>query len=229
MFEASFRFKQFAVTDRRSGMKVGTDGVLAGALAFLDKPDGKVIDIGAGCGVIALMIAQRYPQSTVEAVEIDSGAAADLRENVAASPWTDRIRIIEDDYSRLEGTYDLIVSNPPYYNNGDISPDVARAMARHARSLSPIGLVDFASRCLSHLGRLSMIIPVEMAERVGEAAAFARLALSRRIDVSTSVRRGITRSFLEFSKDSRVIPVISRLDTNSAEYRELTREFYLNH
>lgn len=224
----TFRFKQFALTDRRCGMKIGTDGVLAGALATLLRPDGRVADVGAGCGVIALMIAQRYPDATVDAVEIDPGAACDLRVNVANSPWAGRINVVEGDFNAIHGTFDLIVSNPPYYNNGDVAPDASRALARHAASLSPLSLVDFAVSRLAPGGVLAMIVPADAAADVEEAAVFARLSLARRVDVATSRRRGVTRTFIEFSADPYASPQSATLSTDSEEYRALTRDFYLD-
>lgn len=229
--DITFRFKQFAVTDKRCGMKVGTDGVLIGALAEIDSCDRtiNVADIGAGCGLISLMIAQRFPNALIDAVEIDSDADADLRINIDASPWKDRIRAINADFCDLTDSYDLIVSNPPFYKNGEISPEAQRAVARHSGRLSPLSLVDFSTAHLKSTGLLSMIIPVENADEVEAHALFSRLYLKRRVDISTSRRRGITRSFLEFSKFDRNSPSFSTLSTDSDAYRELTREFYLKH
>ena len=227
--EITFRFKQFALTDRRCGMKIGTDAVLAGVLSTLCRDDGAVADIGAGCGIIALMLAQRYPLARIDAVEIDHGAASDLRENVEFSPWKDRVRCVEDDFSSLDGAYDLIVSNPPYYNNGDVAPDLSRATARHAGSLSPGSLVSFAVTHLNPGGRLAMIVPTESVSDIESRAVFGRLSLARRTDISTSPRRGITRSFLEFSNDLSVTPCVGGLVAGSEEYRRLTHDFYLKY
>lgn len=223
----TFRFRQFALTDRRCGMKIGTDAVVAGVLADMAAPEGRVADIGAGCGIISLMIAQRFPSATVDAVEIDAGAFLDLKENVDNSSFKSRLNPVEGDFNLLTGPYDLIVSNPPYYNNGEVAPDASRAIARHARGLSGFSLLDFAVSKLSAEGKLAMIIPSVIAEEVEAEAIFKRLYLSRRVDVATSRRRGITRSFLEFVRSASVIPSKSTLEVNSDEWAELTREFYI--
>ena len=98
-----FRFKQFALTHQRCAMKIGTDGVLLGAWAELPEATGTVADVGAGCGLIALMLAQRYAQASITAVELDPDAAQDMRANVAASPWSERVAAIESDFTALQG------------------------------------------------------------------------------------------------------------------------------
>lgn len=222
-----FRFKQFSLADGRCGMKIGTDAVAVGALARGPERCLRVADIGAGCGVIALMLAQRMPSATFDAVEIDPGACADLRENIAASPWPDRVRAVDGSFCSLEGQYDLIVSNPPYYMNGEAAPDRARAGARHAGTLSALSLADFAAFHLAPDGILAVIVPAELAEATEARAAFNRLALSRRIDIITSARRGVSRTFLEFSADRSVIPSIATLAVGSDEWKTLTAEYYL--
>lgn len=231
----TFRFKQFAVTDRRCGMKVGTDAVLIGALAIgestadvnMDFGTIKVADIGAGCGIIALMIAQRFPMFVIDAIEIDSGAVADMRINVSDSPWSDRINVIEGDFNELSGSYDYIISNPPYFCNGEVAPETNRAIARHAGSLSPASLVEFASGHLSPSGSLSMIVPSEAVGDIIAVASFKKLEISRQIDIATSPRRDVTRSFLEFVRIPSAKPLRKRLNLNGDEYRTLTRDYYL--
>lgn len=225
----TFRFKQFAVSDSRCGMKLGTDGVLAGALVNTDSESARIADIGAGCGIIALMMAQRFPSAEVDAIEIEPEAAADLKQNVENSPWNDRINVINDDFLHINNIYDLIVSNPPYFKNGELSPESKRATARHAGNLSPELLVEFADRCLTKAGTLAVILPTDNAEAFISKGIFRRMALKRRIDIATSKRRGITRSFIELSKDTTVMPEISSLSTDTDEYRELTKDFYLNY
>ena len=223
----SFRFKQFAIADSRCGMKLGTDGVLAGALARLGEGARLIADIGAGCGIIALMLAQRFEGATIDAVELDGGAFEDLKANIEASPWKGRVTPIMGDFAQLLGPYDLIVSNPPYFLTGETAPDASRAAARHAGSLSAASLVDFAAERLTPGGMLSMIIPSESAAQIEEKAVFCRMALQRRVDIATSARRGVSRTFLEFSNDLSVVPRVEKLYLNSDEYRSLTREFYL--
>ena len=118
-------------------MKVGTDGVLLGAWAEV-KSSPKILDIGTGTGLIAIMLAQRYPLSQITAIEIDEAAAAQAKMNVARSPWTKRIQVICNDFSlfRTESKYNLIVSNPPYFVDALNCPDKQRNMARHTCELN---------------------------------------------------------------------------------------------
>lgn len=228
-FAPTFRFKQFAVTDRRCGMKVGTDGVLLGAWCGCPDATGStVLDVGAGCGLIALIMAQRFPDAAITGVEIDNGAVEDFRDNLANSPWESRIMIRHQDFLGIEGQWDVIVSNPPYFTNGATAPDSRRALARHAEGLSPVSLIDFAAGHLTTDGTVSLILPVEEADALIGHAAFMRLHLSRRADVGTSPRRGVTRCMLEFSKQNPPEVEHTEIFVNSARYKELTKDFYLH-
>ncbi len=232
-FEPTFRFRQFAIDDRRCGLKIGTDGVMLGAWACCPRPYGHILDVGAGSGLIALMMAQRYPGARITAVELDGESAKDMRLNIAQSPWPDRIEALECDFRSAEGLYDLIVSNPPFFTTGERAPEAARALARHAGALSPVSLIHYATRHLSPGGRLSMVIPVEKTSHgdtcsvLETEAAVARLALVRRTDVSTSPRRGVTRSLMEFSNVPGEPAARSVIEVGSDEYKELTSQFYL--
>lgn len=224
----TFTFKQFALTDRRCAMKIGTDGVIVGALCSLPKDAVRVADIGSGSGLISLMIAQRFPKVSIDAIEIDENACMDLRTNVDASPWKDRIRCINADFESITEKYDLIVSNPPYFTSGQTSPDSSRALARHANNLSALTLIDFAATHLTEIGALVMIIPSSEAAGAIESAIYKRLYLALRTDIITSGRRGITRSVLQFVRDPLVVPEISVLDSSSKTFKDLTADFYLN-
>ncbi len=230
-FDPTFTFKQFAVSDRRCGMKVGTDGVLIGAWAGIpnDCVAPKILDVGTGCGLIALMMAQRFNKAMITAVEIDSEAAKDAAENIAQSRWADRINLINADFHETEGRYDLIVSNPPFFVNGESAPDASRALARHADSLSPISLIEWGASHLTEKGLLAFIAPWELSQDISVKVAFSRLNLCRRVDVATSERRGVTRTLWELA--ARIPDLREPCDTltvNSSEYAELTKDFYLH-
>lgn len=155
-----FIFKQFRVSHSASAMKVGVDGVLAGAWVRL--PDvGRVLDAGSGCGLIALMCAQRNCAVEIDAVDCDPGSAAEASANYLASPWADRIRQLTGDWTDTQCRYDLIVSNPPFFESGIAAPDTARLISRHAATLSPRTLLRNAPRMLAPGGSLAMISPYD--------------------------------------------------------------------
>lgn len=162
-----FTFKQFHVDHDRCAMKVGTDGILLGAWAPIERAH-RVLDIGTGCGLIALMLAQRSrPECLIDAVELDINAAQQARENAAASPWGERVTIIESaiqDYRAAP--YDLIVSNPPYFVAGQSFSDPARALARHTGALDSHGLLAACDRLLSPNGQVALVLPTAMADEI---------------------------------------------------------------
>lgn len=226
MFEPTFRFKQFGVSDSRSGLKVGTDGVLLGAWADVAGAR-SVLDAGAGCGLIALMVAQRNPEARITGVDINPGAVEDMRENVAESPWADRIETVLGDYRNITGEFDLIVSNPPFFTNGELAPEASRAAARHAGRLSPLTLPAFAAMHLAENGRLAFIAPSELDEAVETEAALARLWVERCDHVSTSPRRGVTRTLWQLTRNACPLPSSQLIEIKGESYQRLTRDFYL--
>lgn len=143
-------------------MKVGTDGVLLGAWSTLptDTPL-RILDIGTGTGLIALMLAQRYPLSTIDAIEIDPDAARQAADNATTSPFARRVNIIHADLRHFtpDTRYDAIVSNPPYFASSLPCPDPARTAARHDTTLTLSDLVSHTARLIRPGGTLSVILP----------------------------------------------------------------------
>ena len=256
-----FAFRRFTVRQDRCAMPVGTDGVLLGAwTAALLRSLGAgaaslhCLDVGTGTGLIALMLAQALPQAVVEAVEIDPDAAAQAVQNVAASPWPDRIRVHAlalDGYdSRLPaapagtapGTaterdaagaaFDLIVSNPPFYDATLKPADAARAMARHNDALTWDALMRFAARRLTPGGLLSLVCPTAALGDVFAAATLAGLAPSHLTDVTTRLASPPKRTLAAFGRHAGAVER-TRLDLRDAEgrytdaYRALTADYYL--
>ena len=228
-----FQFKQFTIHQQRSAMKVGTDGVLIGAWASVRANDRTILDIGTGTGLIALMLAQRNPEAEVVAVDIDSESAAQARDNVAASPWSDRVTVeecaVQDFVSDLK--FDLIVSNPPYFVDSQKCPDGSRNTARHTDTLSFSELMKAAERLLAPDGRFAVIVPAESAMSV---IAAGNMHLVRRCDVRTKPSAQPKRVMLEFSPRFEGAALREELTigdgTNggySPEYVALTRDFYL--
>lgn len=229
-FSPTFSFKEFAIDDRRCALKTGTDGVLLGAWAELPCGGKTILDVGAGSGLICLMLAQRFADSELTGVEIDPDSVADMRRNIRHSPWVNRINAIQADFQIVEGCFDLIVSNPPFFSTGEKAPDASRARARHAGTLSPVSLIRYAKTHLATHGRLAMICPVENGGSCGELimeAALCGLYPSKLTYIYTSPRRGVTRALIEFTTKASPMPAADMLMIGSEEYKSLTKDFYL--
>ena len=218
-----FRFKQFAVRQDRCPMKVGTDGVLLGAWAEVRPGDRRMLDVGTGTGLIALMLAQRSA-ARITAVDVDAECATQAAENFAASPWADRLDAVAVAVQRYDPVerFDLIVSNPPYYVDSLLSPDEGRNTARHAAGL-PFGELAAA---------VVVLPPVEM-QRF-RSAALGRLYPVRWTEVYSTPRRGVRRILAEFCttpvpppEPSRLVIELGGSDSYTEDYRRLTGDFYL--
>ena len=228
-----FRFKKFTVRHDRSSMKVGTDGVLLGAWADVTGA-ARVLDVGTGCGVIALMIAQRTPETTVvTGIDIDEMSVCQARENAAASPWAGRVDIIAADVrSYSGGRFDLIVSNPPFHEEDTACPVAARHAARHTDSLSYQELTHAASRLLADDGLLSVVLPADARSRFVAAAINAGLYLTRLTAVHTKPGIPPKRVLMSFSRrqsETREDSLFIEAEdgTFSPDYVSLTKDFYL--
>ena len=217
-------------------MKVGTDGVLLGAWANCNHCR-SILDVGAGTGLIALMIAQRNQQCSVTAIEIDPPAALQALENVNASPWHGRIEVMEADLKLWVPSdrrkFDLIVCNPPFFAKSLKNPDVQRSKARHDDDLPLIILIPKASELLTPDGRVAMILPVERLNEALEIAAACGLVNIRRTNVRGNPGTAIRRVLLEWGRHGTpsetgelVIETESR-GIYTTEYQQLTKDFYL--
>ena len=246
---AGFTFKQFEIQQDRCAMKVGTDGVLLGAWA---EGGQRILDIGSGTGLISLMMAQRFPEAQVWGIDIDPDACMQARENVAASPFADRVGIAccalqnlseehlvrgsEELMEMKEGEgnlFDAIVSNPPFFVNGLKNPDSKRAMARHSDSLPFPVLMKGVRRWLSDEGVFSAIVPADVLESFVSEAYCSGLSLVRQCGVKTVERKQPKRYLVAFSKrrtgmmDKRT-EIMTDSDGNRSEwYAKITEEFYL--
>lgn len=215
-------------------MKLGTDGVLLGAWARLPYPGASAaIDAGAGCGIVALMLAQRFPALTVTAVECDAGACADAADNFAASPWPGRLHLRHESFAVTTACTDMIVSNPPFFLTGEHAPRQSRAAARHADTLSPFTLIDSATSLLRPGGSLSFISPADQLDDIVEHAAFARLHLRRRCMVSTTETKPPRRILWEFGTADGPVEYTSLTlrcpdGSRHPDYITLCKNFYLN-
>jgi tRNA1Val (adenine37-N6)-methyltransferase len=231
---ADFRFKQFTVKQNRSTHKVGTDGVLLGAWADIQAAD-RILDIGTGTGLIALMLAQRTPQNVIiDAVEIVEEDAHQAMGNVQHSPWPSKINVhhtsIQDFHP--EHRYDLIVTNPPYFINSLLPPEKKRGQARHTHGLSFEELLLAVKILLKKSGKLAIILPQQEGLQFIQLAHFHQLYCIRQVDFRSRVQKPVERLLLEFGENPEPIHREELIlhgddDAWSEDYQDLTREFYL--
>ena len=231
-----FQFKQFSVNQDRCAMKIGTDGVLLGAWTPINNNPFSVLDIGTGTGIIALMLAQRSNAEQIDALEIDEEAYEQCVENFELSPWGDRLfcyhASLEEFVEEIEDTYDLIISNPPFYSEDYKTPDEARDLARFADALPFEDLVEAAYLLLSENGIFSVIIPYAAEENFIALAKHSLLFPLKITRVKGTLTTEIKRSLLAFTRVEQT-PIIDELIIETArhqytpEYIELTKEFYL--
>jgi tRNA1Val (adenine37-N6)-methyltransferase len=233
----SFRFKQFFIEDAKCAMKVGTDGVLLGAWC----PTGtRILDVGTGSGLIARMLMQRCPEAEVEGIDIDAAAVEQACEN-GVRAFQARL---QDWRLEIEDYYDLIVSNPPYFQNSLKNPDEGRKTARHTDTLPFAELVKHCARLLSEDGQLALILPAEAEAEVRQLAAVEGLYLTRVTRVYSKENKKPKRVLLAFQfqisnflsqgndyckfqilEDALILE--DEKGGRSAAYSELCREFYL--
>lgn len=228
-----FQFKQFTVWHDRCAMKVGTDGVLLGAWADAENAS-RILDVGTGTGLIALMLAQRNSLARITAVEIDEEAAEQARINVAHSPWAERIDVVCKNFRffETEDKYNLIISNPPYFVDALNCPDKQRNMARHTCELNYELLFQRSSRLLCEQGRVCVIIPAEVEQTVVATAWKYGLFPSRLLRVFTKPGKPCRRVLLSFCSQDKgcmeeVLYIEAEQNRFTPEYIALTREFYL--
>lgn len=230
-----FRFKQFRVTDDGATMRVGTDGVLVAALAPT-LPRGRILDIGTGCGVVALILAQHNPNSTVDAVEIDGQSAAVAAQNFANSPWSERLRVFgtsAQEFARTASGYDLIVSNPPFFADSLKSPHEKRNLARHNDSLTFDELATAVKQLLSPEGRFTAILPCNEADTLAETARNKGLFLLNSCNIYSKPQGNALRKVITMGSMETVETKISELYIHnsdgsfSEQYRSLTSDLYL--
>ncbi|MBL4939932.1 MAG: methyltransferase [Lutibacter sp.] len=236
MTNKSFQFKQFSVQQDKTAMKVGTDGVLLGAWVDLESKPLSVLDIGAGTGLIALMLAQRSDAELIDAVELNDEAYEQTVENFENSDWGDRLfcyhASLQEFSNEIDDTYDLIVSNPPFYTSTYKELSKERAMARHAESLPYHELLSSVAKLVSENGSCAFIIPYDATTNFIALAKENKLFPFRITHVKGTHNSPLKRSLLQFSfhekaiKKSELVIEIARHHYTSA-YIELVKDFYL--
>ena len=227
-----FRFKQFSVRHDRCAMKVGTDGVLLGALGSVDGK--RILDIGTGTGLIALMAAQRNPEADVLGIDIDESAVAQAIENVAESPFSRRIECILQDVLTFESEapFDAILCNPPFFTEDTLPDNRSRALARNNKCLPFPQLIKKVAVLLAENGTFSLIVPSALAQEIVGLCMENGLHLIRRCQIHTTARKPPRRTLLEFSRQNRscemqTLCLVADDGTRSQQYQELTKDFYL--
>jgi len=229
-----FQFKQFSIEDDRCAMKVGTDAVLLGAWVDVSKAR-KILDVGTGCGIIALMLAQRTDEDVrIDAIEIEKQDAIQALENSNQSTWAKRIKVTHQSLQRFKGTesFDLIVSNPPYFVNSQLPPTADRAKARHTQSLSYQELIDHSIRLLDKEGRLAVVLPYAEGKDFINHASVSGLICIRQLAFYSRKDKPQERWLFEFALIPKPL-VTEQLtlhgegETWSPEYKALTKSFYL--
>lgn len=242
-----FRFKNFSVTNEKSAMKVNTDGVLLGAVLTVKPSDRHILDVGTGTGTIALMVAQRLSalsgetprEAMIEAIDIDEASAEEAALNFQASSWSSVLsarHISLDDYILSDGCagrFDLIFSNPPYFEDSLQAPAARRNKARHTTSgLSYRELLEFSSSALTADGRFSIVLPAETEQNLLRHARMCGLFPFRTVRVRTVPRKAPGRIIVEFSRIRTENPedlmlTIQNEGRYTEEYLSLTHDFYL--
>ena len=228
-----FTFKQFTIRHDRCAMKVGTDGVLLGAWTDVSHSC-RLLDIGTGTGLIALMLAPRCPKASITAIDIDAEAVEQAHENILSSPWKDRVEVLLQDICTFPANqqFDSIVSNPPYFIDSLKCPDSQRNTARHTDTLDAKRLLESVARLLSDNGRFSIILPAEQTDLLIQSAYTQGLYPSRQTAVITRPGLSPKRILMEFQKKKEAFhpdELIIELERHvySEGYIALTKDFYL--
>ena len=234
-----FTFRQFFVAHDKCGMKVSTDGIILGAAAPLP-PDGRVLDIGSGSGLISLMLAQRlHARGTppvIDAIELEATAVEQSRDNIAESPWPDSITVHHADILHwcggTESRYRVIVSNPPFYTPGPGCRNPARGMARYTGTLTHEGLLLSAKKLLATDGLFCVILPAETGHEFTRLAQACGWHLRQRLTITEYALRAPHRLLLVFSllageTAQRTLVIRDPSGKYSDDYQALTGEFYL--
>ncbi|QEM09254.1 tRNA1(Val) (adenine(37)-N6)-methyltransferase [Mucilaginibacter rubeus] len=229
-----FRFKQFSVDQTGCAMKINTDGVLLGAMAGESQPL-SVLDIGSGTGVIALMLAQRFTDAVIDAVEIDEQAATTAKGNFSKSPFDSRLTLYANGFEQFfkdypEKRYDLIISNPPFYIKSLQSPGIKTNLAKHAADGFFEKLISIVAMHLAEQGTSWLILPVDTADLVKNLAVHHKLHLQKIITVHSFKDDAAHREILAFGKnDVHVITnkfvIYDEPKVYTETYQEVLKDF----
>lgn len=229
-----FQFRQFFVGQQHCAMKVGTDGVLLGAWATGGH---HILDIGTGTGVVALMMAQRFPSADIDAIEVDHDAAEQATDNVRQSPFASRVTVTHTALQNFHPSapYDSIVCNPPYFLNSLKAPEASHSLARHAGddSLTFRDIFVFAKANTTDTGVVNVVVPTLSQEALETEAYLLGFRKKRELLLRTTPRKPLSRVLVTFSRSShspaeRSEQCLTNADgSRSAWYQQLTADFYV--
>lgn len=198
MSDKPFAFRHFSIEQDRCAMKVGTDSMVLGSWATCP-PEGNVLDLGTGTGVLSLMIAQRYPNLIIDAIEIDRSASLQAKENILNSAWADRVTVVPAAVQAWHaGPYDVVISNPPFFGGLFDSPHAGRIKARAGVGLSPTLLIQQISRLLAPEGLLAIVLPID--PRWMSAFENGGLYIHQRLNVKDRPHKEARRMYLLLKK-----------------------------
>lgn len=230
-----FHFKKFSVDDRLTAMKVGTDGVLLGAWGAGGE---RILDVGTGSGLIALMMAQRFGSAMVTAIDIDRDSCLQAKANVAESPYADRVEIRHVSLQELAqsepaGAFDAILSNPPYFKNSLHSHDSKRNLARHADTLSMHDLVKCSKHLLAPRGTLCAICPESVKEELESESIIYGMTVRNSVELKTNISKAPSRVMVEIVNGyeptrAHATEYLTEQDGSRSQwYQQLTKYFYI--
>ncbi|MCC6411515.1 MAG: methyltransferase [Saprospiraceae bacterium] len=232
---ADFFFQQFAIQQEGAVHPMGTDSVLLGAWSPVDKAR-RILDIGTGTGIVALMLAQRNTAAQIVAVELDEITANCARKNILRSPWPDRIRVVQSSIQQYAyaapSQHDLIVSNPPFFSETSLAHDVRRRQGRHQSFLRPGELIEAVLQLLTPDGKFCVVLPIREAALFQELAVFQRLYVTGERKVFSRPGKPMERILLQLERSphhfERQLPlyIYQSEEMPSEDFRTLTGAFY---
>ncbi len=229
-----FKFKQFEVKQTKSAMKIGTDGVLLGGWADIEKAK-QILDVGTGTGLIALMCAQRNPKAQITAIEIEPFAAEEAAFNFRNSPWADRLNLIQKDFKQIvfDQKFDVIISNPPYFSQAVQPNKKQRILARHTSGLNLEELINKAETHLSEDGTVFLILPTSQQEEIHKIAEKTGLYIQKKCLVKGHAQAQPKRILLKLGRSKQQVQtgdiiIEEKRHLYTPKYKNLTKNFYLN-
>ncbi len=231
-----FRFKKFEIDDTDCTMKVGTDAVLLGAWVYYKNPR-HILDIGSGCGIIALMMAQKFSMARINAVEIDEMSCIRARKNANHSPWPEQIQMIhsslQEYLNKNSPKYDLVVSNPPFFSKSLLPENKKYVFAKHTKKLDYATLLHAVKCLLTPSGACFVIIPYEAISVFNKEVYMAQLFYNNDLIIFPKPGKPANRAILKITKskiptDTKKLLIRNSKNTYTADYKELTKDFYLH-